>query len=114
MKEYKIREIMIIVLLIWCWTLNSKTNSAYEKIEILSNQIEELEFDLEVQEVELKRMQRERDDFNNLAFSEAFKVMYDTYGVHHLFEWRGRVYTTDLKELRNITITPAQEGAIND
>jgi hypothetical protein len=40
-------------------------------------------------------------------------VMYDKYGMHHLFEWRGRVYTTDLKEARNITITSKEKGASN-
>jgi len=80
-------------------------------MELLQAEVTALGFDLTEVDMMVKIMQEEKEDFNNLDFSEAFKVMYDAYGLHHLFEWRGRVYTTDLKQPRNITITSKEEGA---
>ena len=81
------------------------------EVKVLKTEVRELGFEISSVNFTLNKMQQEKDDFNNLNFSEAFKVMYDKYGMHHLFEWRGRIYTTDLKQPRNITITPIEKGA---
>ena len=103
----------MISLMIWCISLNIKLNNVISEVEILQVEVRSMGFDLSTVDYKVDRMQQEKDDFNNLDFSEAFKVMYDMYGMHHLFEWRGRVYTTDLKQPRNITITEKEEGASN-
>ena len=114
MKKYYLMELFMITMIIWCISMNIKLSNVIAEVEVLKTEVRELGFELSSVNFVVNKMQQEEEDFNNLDFSEAFKVMYDMYGMHHLFEWRGRVYTTDLKELRNITITPAQEGAIND
>ena len=108
MKRYYAIEIVTVALVMWCITLNIKLSNTISEVEILQAEVRAIGFDLTAVDFRLNKMQQEKDDFNNLNFSEAFKVMYDIYGTHHLFEWRGRVYTTDLKELRNITITPEE------
>ena len=101
---------IIIALIAWCISLNIKLSNVVSKVEILQTEVRSIGFDLSTVDYKVERMQQEKDDFNNLDFSEAFKVMYDMYGMHHLFEWRGRVYTTDLKQPRNITITEKEGG----
>ena len=100
-------------LMMWCISLNIKLNNVISEVEILQVEVRSMGFDLSEVDNKLTKIQKDKEDFNNLDFSEAFKVMYDIYGMHHLFEWRGRVYTTDLKEPRNITITSKEEGASN-
>ena len=108
-KKYYLKEMLMIGLLAWCITINIKLNNVVGKVEVLKVELETFGFDLKGISLAVTKMQQDNEDFNNLDFSEAFKVMYDMYGEHHLFVWRGRVYTTDLDELRNITISPVEE-----
>ena len=112
-KKYYLKEIVMLGLVAWVIAINIKLDNVTSKVEILKVQIDALGFDLKSINLVVETMQEEKDDFNNLDFSEAFKVMYDKHGQHHLFEWRGRVYTTDLNEPRNITIIEKEEGASN-
>ena len=109
-RKYYVKEVIMISLMIWCISLNIKLNNVISEVEILQVEVRSMGFDLSEVDYKVDRMQQEKDDFNNLDFSEAFKVMYDMYGMHHLFEWRGRVYTTDLMQPRNITITEKEGG----
>ena len=94
--------------------MNIKLSNVIAEVEVLKTEVRELGFELSSVNFVVNQIQQEKDDFNNLSFSEAFKVMYDEYGMHHLFEWRGRIYTTDLKQPRNITIIPIEEGEEHD
>ncbi len=38
------------------------------------------------------------EGFDALSFSEAFNQMYTEHGSGHIFDWRGKVYLTNLKE----------------
>ena len=112
-RKYYVKEVIMMSLMMWCISLNIKLNNVVSEVEILNVEVRSMGFDLSEVDNKLTKMQKDKEDFNNLDFSEAFKVMYDIYGMHHLFEWRGRVYTTDLKQPRNITITEKEEGASN-
>jgi hypothetical protein len=113
MRKYYIIELTMVALVVWCISLNIKLNNTVTEVAILRDEVRIMGFDISEVDFRLTKMQKDKEDFNNLDFSEAFKVMYDKYGMHHLFEWRGRVYTTDLKEARNITITSKEKGASN-
>lgn len=108
-KKYYLKEMLMIGLLAWCISINIKLNNVVSKVEVLTVELDTFGFDLKSVNLAVDTIQDREADFNGLDFSEAFKVVYDKYGQHHLFKWRGRVYTTDLDELRNITIAPVEE-----
>jgi len=49
----------------------------------------------------LKHDIKEFKGLDKLDFGEAFNQMRHEYGEHHLFEWRGHLFTTDVKDERN-------------
>ena len=110
-RKYYLTEIVMLAVLAWIMTVNIKINNVMGEVDVIKVHIDSLGFDLKSVNLVVGSMQEEKDDFNNLDFSEAFKVMYDKHGQHHLFEWRGRVYTTDLNQPRNITIIEKEEEA---
>ena len=115
LRKYYIKEIITIAL--FCWIViaatqvNAMTTKVADKIEELEDTIEELEGEItnlyslirELHEViyNLKHDIEEFKGLDKLDFGKAFGQMRQEYGSHHLFEWRGRVFTTDIEEERN-------------
>jgi hypothetical protein len=49
----------------------------------------------------LKNNIEDFEGLDALSFNDAFGQMRQEYGAHHLFEWRGRLFTTDVEDERN-------------
>ena len=80
MRKYYIIELTMVALIIWCVSLNIKLSNTISQMDTLQAEVIVLGFSLAEVNIEVTRMQEEKEDFNNLDFSEAFKVMYDAYG----------------------------------
>ena len=79
------RELIIASLLIWAIVRGN-----YNDCDNCYNKVQEI--DLTINE------ERIWEGFDTLSFNEAFNQMYIEYGQGHAFDWRGKVYLTNLKE----------------
>ena len=108
LKRYYVKEIIMIALFSWIVAATSQVNAATSD---LTDKVEDLQTDInnlyallnEMHEMvyNLKhKVEVTTSLTDELTFHEAFQVMRHKYGPHHLFEWRGRIFTTDTNEER--------------
>ncbi len=94
-KYYK--EMIIIGLLVWVTVIQVKQGKVYDSQD-------------EMYEIISKNCLTDNGtvyqawDYSNysgfdaMPFQKAFELMYNTYGEGHLFDWRDKEYTTNLKK----------------
>ena len=107
-KRYYLKEIAILIMFCWIITATSKVNNLTDSASLRTDKLQE-EVDVlfslinELHEMvyNLKHNIEKFEGLDALDFPEAFKQMRQEYGEHHLFEWRGRVFTTDMENERN-------------
>ena len=107
-KKYYLKEIVILIMFCWVTIATSKVNNLTDSVNLRTDKLQE-EIDVlfslvhELHEIiyNLKHDIETFEGLDALDFPEAFKQMRNEYGEHHLFEWRGRVFTTDVEDERN-------------
>ena len=108
LRKYYITEIILIAFFGWISVMNAKAEEVTNNfVNIIETQKEELNrFSNRLNEFH-EVIYNLKDDIEKwkgidaLEFNKVFGQMRQQYGPHHLFEWRGRIFTTDIFEERN-------------
>ena len=110
-KKYYLMEIILVAGIIWVTMLNAKIkNVTNEMTTIINARLANCEDNIETLYSLFQNMNEKVHDIQNkakefkgidaLGFDEVFSRMRNEHGPHHLFEWRGDMFTTDIYEER--------------
>ena len=112
LKKYYVIEIVIVAIFFWAITLTTKINQVKDKVkteiqeelDVISGNISNLyKLHHQMHEVvyNIKQKLEAYKGIDVLSFNDAFFKMRTEFGPHYLFDWRGKLYTTDIFEERS-------------
>ena len=111
MKRYYVKEIILVLMFVWMVTATTQMKKVSDIIVDKTEELQEIRDDItrlyafihELHELiyNLKHDIKNFEGLDALDFGSAFGQMRQEYGAHHLFEWRGRLFTTDVEDERN-------------